>query len=140
MNDRVCPRHVTAMRYVNEARHFIWPTGCRKDDGRSGAHQGDGPQALSQPYDDRLGAQAFEFGTKEFSLLNSIFRNETFNAVASSELPGLIFTYVWALDDPRDKSYIDDIASKVLMARLADAVQTGGSYRWDWVDELRRVH
>jgi hypothetical protein len=53
----------------------------------------------------------FEFGTREFSRLNSLFRNEIFNAVAASELPGLIFTYVWALNDPRDKAYIDHIAS-----------------------------
>ena len=53
----------------------------------------------------------FAYGTKEFSRLNSLFRNEIFKAVAASELPGLIFTYVWALDDPRDKAYVDHIAS-----------------------------
>jgi hypothetical protein len=53
----------------------------------------------------------FEFGSKEFSHLNSVFRNEIFNAVAASELPGLIFTFVWALDDPRDKSSVEDVVS-----------------------------
>ena len=56
----------------------------------------------------------FEFGTKEFSRLNSLFRKEIFSAVAASELPGLIFTYVWALNDPRDKAYIDRIATMFL--------------------------
>jgi hypothetical protein len=56
----------------------------------------------------------FEFGTKEFFRLNSLFRNEIFNAVAASEHPRLIFTYVWALDDPRDKAYIDGIAKTFL--------------------------
>jgi hypothetical protein len=54
----------------------------------------------------------FEYGTEEFSRLNSLFRNEIFDAVAASELPGLIFTYMWPLNDPRDKSYIDDLAKK----------------------------
>jgi hypothetical protein len=52
----------------------------------------------------------FEFGTKDFSRLNSLFRDEIFKAAAASELPGLIFTYVWALNDPRDKDYVDHIA------------------------------
>ena len=56
----------------------------------------------------------FEFGTKEFFHLNSLFRNEIFHAVAASEHPGLIFTYVWALNDPRDKAYIDGIAKTFL--------------------------
>jgi hypothetical protein len=54
----------------------------------------------------------FEYGTKEFSRLDWLFRNEIFDAVAGSELPGLIFTYMWVLNDPGDKSYIDDLAKK----------------------------
>lgn len=54
----------------------------------------------------------FEYGTSEFSRLDLLLRNEIFEAVAASELPGLIFTYMWALNDPGDKSYIDDLASK----------------------------
>jgi hypothetical protein len=53
----------------------------------------------------------FEFGTKEFSHLNSLFRSEIFNVVAASDLPGLIFTYVWALNDPSDKAYVDCIVN-----------------------------
>lgn len=53
----------------------------------------------------------FEFDSKEFSHLNSLFRSEIFNAVAVSELPGLIFTFVWALDDPRDKTYVENVAN-----------------------------
>jgi hypothetical protein len=56
----------------------------------------------------------FAFGTKEFSRLNSLFRHEIFNAVAASELPGLIFTYVWALNDPRDKAYVERVANVFL--------------------------
>jgi hypothetical protein len=54
----------------------------------------------------------FEYGTKEFLRLDWLFRNEIFDAVAASELPGLIFTYMWALNNPGDKSYIDDLAIK----------------------------
>lgn len=51
----------------------------------------------------------FAFGTKEFSRLDSLFRYEIFRAVAASELPGLIFTCVWALNEPGDKAYVDRI-------------------------------
>lgn len=54
----------------------------------------------------------FEYGTKEFTRLDWVFRNEIFDAVAASELPGLIFTYMWALNDPGDKSYIDDLSKR----------------------------
>ena len=31
--------------------------------------------------------------------------------MAASSLPGLIFTYVWGLDDPRDKEFVDQLAT-----------------------------
>jgi hypothetical protein len=33
-----------------------------------------------------------------------------FEEVASSDLPGLIFIYVWALDSPGDKKDVDAVA------------------------------
>lgn len=54
----------------------------------------------------------FEYGTSEFWRLDSMFRSKIFDAVAAGELPGLIFTYMWALNEPGDKSYIDDLANK----------------------------
>lgn len=54
----------------------------------------------------------FEYGTKEFSRLEWLFRDELFDAVAASTLPGLIFTYMWALNEPGDKSYIDNLAKR----------------------------
>ncbi|MEV4349100.1 AAA family ATPase [Actinoplanes sp. NPDC049596] len=44
----------------------------------------------------------FEFGTPAFSRLVQGFRDAVFEEVAASELPGLIFTYVWAFDLPGD--------------------------------------
>src|ERR1051325_10794243 len=35
------------------------------------------------------------------------FRWRIFEEVAASNLPGMIFTYVWALNDPKDKEYVD---------------------------------
>jgi len=49
----------------------------------------------------------FAFGTPPFSRLVGEFRRRIFEEVAASDLPGLIFTFVWALDDPRDTEFID---------------------------------
>jgi hypothetical protein len=55
--------------------------------------------------------QLFPFGTPDFNRLVSEFRTRVCEEVAASDLPGLIFTYVWALDDPRDKEFVDRMAS-----------------------------
>jgi hypothetical protein len=49
----------------------------------------------------------FEFGNPRFHQLVSEFRTRVFEEVAASELPGLIFTYTWALDLESDKAFID---------------------------------
>jgi hypothetical protein len=49
----------------------------------------------------------FEFGEAPFGRLVSAFRQQILEEVAASELPGLIFTYVWALDHPGDREQID---------------------------------
>jgi hypothetical protein len=54
--------------------------------------------------------QFFPFGTPAFTRLVSEFRTRVCEEVAASDLPGLIFTYVWALDDPRDKEFVDRLA------------------------------
>jgi hypothetical protein len=51
--------------------------------------------------------EIFPFGHERFRKLVAEFRWRIFEEVAASELPGLIFTYVWALDQPRDKEQID---------------------------------
>lgn len=52
----------------------------------------------------------FDFGTAPFGRLVGDFRRRILEEVANSDLPGLIFTYVWALDDPGDKRFIDGLA------------------------------
>ena len=54
----------------------------------------------------------FEFGTPPFSRLVGEFRRRIFEEVAASELPGLIFTYVWAFDDPRDAAAVEEYARR----------------------------
>ena len=49
----------------------------------------------------------FPFGHPRFHTLVGEFRRRILEEVASSDLPGLIFTYVWALDQPGDKEEID---------------------------------
>ncbi|KGM44994.1 AAA family ATPase [Neobacillus niacini] len=51
----------------------------------------------------------FDYGTKEGQRLVTLFRREIFEAVAKSDLEGLIFTYVWAFDHPSDWEYINNV-------------------------------
>lgn len=46
-------------------------------------------------------------GSKEGKRLNNLFRKEIFEAVAKSDLPGLIFTYMFDFDTPSEYEYIN---------------------------------
>jgi hypothetical protein len=50
----------------------------------------------------------FEFGEAPFFRLVSEFRRRVFEEVAQSELPGLIFTFVWALELESERKFIDE--------------------------------
>jgi hypothetical protein len=52
----------------------------------------------------------FPFGSPPFSRLVREFRRRIFEEVAASELPGLIFTYVWAFDEPSDSATVMEFA------------------------------
>jgi len=54
-----------------------------------------------------LALNFFEFGHPSFGRLIGEFRRTVFEEVAASELPGLIFTFVWALDLESEKNFID---------------------------------
>jgi len=60
----------------------------------------------------------FAFGTPAFHRLVSEFRTRILEEVVESDLPGLIFTYVWALDQPEDKAFVDQL-TRVFEARGA---------------------
>jgi shikimate kinase len=66
-----------------------------------------------------LALRFFEFGSPPFKRLVSEFRTRIFEEVASSDLPGMIFTYVWAFDDESDAHYVEGI-STIFRSRGAD--------------------
>ncbi len=49
----------------------------------------------------------FDFGQPQFHRLVAEFRRRIFEEVALSDLPGLIFTFVWALDQESDREFIE---------------------------------
>ncbi len=53
--------------------------------------------------------QFFDWSTPDFNQLDKKIRFDIFEAVAKSDLQGLIFTMVCAFDDQRDLDYIDEI-------------------------------
>ncbi len=48
----------------------------------------------------------FEFGSPAFNRLVGGFRDRMFNEVAESDLPGLIFTMMWAFDLPSELAFV----------------------------------
>ena len=60
----------------------------------------------------------FDFGTPAFVRLVQAFRDNVFQEVANSDLPGLIFTYMWALDLPEDRAAVDRLTG-IFAARNA---------------------
>ena len=50
----------------------------------------------------------FDFSQPPFHRLVGEFRRRIFEEIAASELPGLIFTYVWALDHAADKAFVEE--------------------------------
>ena len=53
----------------------------------------------------------FGFGTKPFGRLVTGLRENMMKEVANSDLPGLIFTYVWAFDRPSELTYVQRLVS-----------------------------
>ena len=66
-----------------------------------------------------LALNFFEFGQPPFHRLVREFRRLVFEEVAASDLPGLIFTFVWALDLDSEKDYIDQCC-QIFRERGAD--------------------
>lgn len=52
----------------------------------------------------------FDFGTPSFSRLVGMLRREVIGEAARSELPGLIFTFVWAFNEPGELDYVRSLA------------------------------
>ncbi|MCY1142006.1 hypothetical protein OWR29_28770 [Actinoplanes sp. Pm04-4] len=56
----------------------------------------------------------FDFGTPAFHRLVESFRTGVLEEVAASDLPGLVFTYVWAFDHPGDAQAVAGYAEPFL--------------------------
>ncbi|HEU0078785.1 MAG TPA: AAA family ATPase [Longimicrobiaceae bacterium] len=68
-----------------------------------------------------LALEFFPFGSPPFGRLVREFRRRIFEEVADSELPGLIFTYVWAFDLPSEDASVAELAA-IFTARGARVV------------------
>jgi shikimate kinase len=68
----------------------------------------------------------FEWGTPAFTRLTKLIRRQVIAEAVAADLRGLIFTFVWNLDDPADHAYV---------AHLVEPAETAGA-RIDFV-ELR---
>ncbi len=51
----------------------------------------------------------FDFSTKPFNRLTTLIRQEILREIAHSDLEGVIFTFVWALDLPKEYDYVDKL-------------------------------
>lgn len=51
----------------------------------------------------------FSYATDTGKRLVKLIREEIFKAVVTSDQEGLIFTYLWYFDDPKDKEYLDSL-------------------------------
>ena len=58
----------------------------------------------------------FPWGSPSFVRLTSELRRRVIEEAVVAELPGLIFTYVWAFDDPADRTYVDWLTEPVRSA------------------------
>jgi hypothetical protein len=58
-----------------------------------------------------LALRFFPYGTPPFQRLVGEFRRRIFEEVAASDLPGLIFTYVWAFDHKSDDAAVEEYAA-----------------------------
>ncbi len=56
-----------------------------------------------------LANQFFDWSTKPFNRIDRMIRFGIFKEVAGSDLRGLIFTFVWAVNLPKEEAYVDEI-------------------------------
>jgi hypothetical protein len=57
-----------------------------------------------------LALRYFDYGTPAFGRLSDEIRRRVIEEVAASDLPGLVFTFVWAFDVPEDQAFVDEYA------------------------------
>ena len=57
-----------------------------------------------------LALRYFDFGTPAFHRIDGAIRRLVIGEVAASDLPGLVFTYVWAFNLPEDQAVVEEYA------------------------------
>jgi hypothetical protein len=57
-----------------------------------------------------LALRYFEYGTPAFRRISDEVRRRVVEVVAASDLPGLVFTFVWAFNVPEDQAFVDEYA------------------------------
>jgi shikimate kinase len=57
-----------------------------------------------------LALRYFDYGTPAFHRLDGEIRRRVIEEVAASDLPGLVFTFVWAFSLPEDEAVVDEYA------------------------------
>jgi len=57
-----------------------------------------------------LALRYFDYGTPAFHRINGEIRRLVNEEVAASDLPGLVFTFVWAFNRPEDQAFVDEYA------------------------------
>jgi len=60
--------------------------------------------------------EVFDWGTPPFETLKQELRRRVIEEAVGSGLPGLVLTYVWLLDHPRDAAYVEELVAPVLEA------------------------
>ncbi|MDE0777501.1 MAG: hypothetical protein OSB43_14590 [Nocardioides sp.] len=68
--------------------------------------------------------EVFDWGTPAFETLKLELRRRVIEEAVASGMPGLVFTFVWALELPEDAAYVEEL--------IAPVVTTGG--RIDFVE------
>jgi len=59
-----------------------------------------------------LVSKFFGYGSPQGKALVHSFREQIFDAVAESDLPGMIFTFVWAFNMQKDWDYVANVVEK----------------------------
>ena len=54
-----------------------------------------------------LALRYFDYGTPAFRRIDGEIRRRVIEEVAASDLPGLVFTFVWAFDVPEDQEFVN---------------------------------
>src|SRR5580658_5876559 len=57
-----------------------------------------------------LALRYFDYGTPAFHRLDGEIRRLVLEEVAGSDLPGVVFTFVWAFNVPGDQAFVDERA------------------------------